>query len=191
MKQLLTLLSLLVCVPAMAQAPSHINWSNTSVFPDEDGILSVQQMPFDKNGFVIARDMHANKFNDQQRGLKGMSECFFNWADCATADKQDFELCEQLGLSVLVAPPEAGRGRHITPGEWMQMTDEEIDTLVQRMVEQGGNSKAIVGYQIADEPSVLAFPKLAVAVAAVRKYAPGKLTHINLYPNYATLWTFD
>jgi len=25
----------------------------------------------------------------------------------------------------------------------------------------------------------------------VRKYAPGKLAHINLYPNYATLWTME
>ena len=183
--------AILVGVLAIAQDPSQMIWSNMSVIPDEDGILSVQQKPFDRNGFVIARDMHVNKFNDQKRGLKNMSECFFNWGDCATSDKQDFELCEQLGLSVLVAPPEAKRGRHILPDEWMKMTDEEIDALVKRMVEQGGNSKAIVGYQIADEPSARAFPKLAVAVAAVRKYAPGKLTHINLYPNYATLWTMD
>jgi len=191
MKKLLALLLLLVCVSAMAQSPSQVKLSHTSAIPDEDGILSIQQKPFDKNGFVIARDMHANKFIDQQRGLKNMSECLFNWADCATADKQDFELCEQLGLSVLVAPAEAGRGRHITPDEWMKMTDEAIDALIKRTVEQSGNSKAIVGYQIADEPSAQAFPKLAVAVAAVRKYAPGKLAHINLYPNYATLWTMD
>ena len=191
MKKFLSLLFVLVCVSAMAQDPSHVQWSNISGIPDEDGILSIQQTPFDVNGFVIARDMHVNKFIDQQRGLKNLSECFFNWGDCATSDKQDFALCEQLGLNVLVAPAEAQRGRHISPGEWIEMTDEEIDALVKRMVEQGGDSKAIVGYQIADEPSVLAFPKLAVAVAAVRKYAPGKLAHINLYPNYATLWTMD
>lgn len=31
------------------------------------------------------------------------------------------------------------------------------------------------------------FPALAKAVRAVRKYAPGKLAYINLFPNYATL----
>ena len=55
------------------------------------------------------------------------------------------------------------------------------------MVEKSGNGKAVLGYTIMDEPSTAAFPKLAKAVAAVKKYAPGKLAHINLYPNYAKL----
>jgi hypothetical protein len=36
-----------------------------------------------------------------------------------------------------------------------------------------------------------AFGALAKAVAAVRKYAPGKLATINLYPNYATIWQMN
>jgi hypothetical protein len=59
------------------------------------------------------------------------------------------------------------------------------------MVEKAAGSKAVIGYTIMDEPGAAAFPKLARAVAAVKKYAPGKLAHINLYPNYATLGAPD
>jgi hypothetical protein len=45
----------------------------------------------------------------------------------------------------------------------------------------------VIGYFIHDEPGVQLFPKLAKAVAAVKKFAPGKLAYINLYPDYATL----
>jgi hypothetical protein len=36
-------------------------------------------------------------------------------------------------------------------------------------------------------PGLRPFAKLAKTVAAVKKYAPGKLAHMNLCPNYATL----
>ena len=178
--------SVVICIAATAQV--HVKWPDMSLIPDEDGILSIKQKPFDVNGFVIGRDLHANRFDDQQRGLKNMAECHFNWADCADGKKQDFKLCEKLGLSVVVA---STGGTHKLGGDWMKMSDEEIDDYIRQKVQEGGKSKAIVGYHICDEPSSLAFPKLALAVAAVRKYAPGKLAPINLYPNYATLWTLD
>ena len=183
----------LICVSTTAQPERlHTKWPLQFEIPDDDGILSIKQKPFDVNGFVIGRDLHVNRFIDQQRGLELMAECFFNWADCSDGAKQDLELCEKLGLSVVVASAESGRkGRHVEGGEWIKMSDQEIDAYVKRMIDQGGNSKAIVGYHIVDEPSALAFPKLAVAVSALRKYAPGKLAPINLYPNYATLWTLD
>jgi hypothetical protein len=45
----------------------------------------------------------------------------------------------------------------------------------------------VIGYFIQDEPGIREFPSLGKAVAAVKKYAPGKLAYINLYPDYATL----
>ena len=54
-----------------------------------------------------------------------------------------------------------------------------------------GKSPAIKGYFIMDEPGVADFPALGKAVAAVKKYAPGKLAYINLFPNYATLGAPD
>ena len=176
----------LICIMVTAQVQDK--WFDMSLISDEDGILSIKQKPFDVNGFVIGRDLHANRFDNQQRGLKYMSECFFNWADCADGKKQDFKLCEKLGLNVVIA---SEGGKHKYGSDWIKMSDEEIDTYIKEMIRQGGKSKAIVGYHICDEPSSLVFPKIAIAVAAVRKYAPGKLAPINLYPNYATLWTLD
>ena len=42
-----------------------------------------------------------------------------------------------------------------------------------------------------DEPGAGDFPALARAVAAVKKYAPGKLAYINLFPDYAVLGALD
>ncbi len=50
---------------------------------------------------------------------------------------------------------------------------------------------AVYGYHISDEPGASYFPALAKAVQAVKKYAPGKLAYINIYPNYATLGAKD
>ena len=54
------------------------NLSSSSSVPDEDGILSIKQKPFDPNNFVVSQDLWTNKFDDQQRDLKYSAECFFN-----------------------------------------------------------------------------------------------------------------
>ncbi len=76
-------------------------------------------------------------------------------------------------------------------GKWREMNDEEIDQTVKQMVEAAGNNPAVLGYFIMDEPGAPAFPALAKAVAAVKKYAPGKLAYINLFPSYATVGAPD
>jgi hypothetical protein len=139
---------------------------------------------FDPESFQILQDFHHNKITHQEKALKGMAECHFTVANCA--DPQDFALCEKLGLAVVVS-----KGPHLEGKQWMKMSDEEIDSYIRDLVKNGGKSKAIIGYHICDEPSSLAFPALAKAVAAVKKYAPGKFAFINLYPSYATLWTMD
>ena len=161
-------------------------WADEPV-TDDDGILRIEDKPFDVNRFVIGRDFHENKFIDQDKGLRGMADCYFNMSDASDGQKQNLSLCKKLGLNTIIS----ARGKHLTGKDWMAMSDEEIDAYVKQMIEDGGKSDAIVGYHICDEPSAMAFPKLAVAVAAVRKYAPGKMATINLYPNYATLWTLD
>lgn len=139
---------------------------------------------FNPGNFQILQDFHHNKIADQQKGLRGMADCHFTVANCA--DPQDFSLCEKLGLAVVVS-----KGPHLEGKDWMKMSDEEIDSYVKDLVAKGGKSKSIIGYHICDEPSSVAFPALAKAVAAVKKYAPGKFAYINLYPSYATLWTMD
>lgn len=139
---------------------------------------------FSPEAFHILRDFHPNKFIYRQSGLEDMRDCHFTVAD--VSDTQDYALCEKLGLAVIVTETP-----HLTGPEWEKLSDAEIDQKVRRMIEKGGKSKAIIGYQLCDEPSATAFPALGKAVAAVKKYAPGKFAYINLYPNYATLWTMD
>ena len=45
---------------------------------------------------------------------------------------------------------------------------------------------ALWGYSIVDEPNASRFPELGKTVDAIRKARPGKLSYINLFPNYAT-----
>lgn len=143
-----------------------------------------ENVHFNPESFQILQDFHHNKIVNQQKALRGMADCHFTVANCA--DPQDLSLCERLGLAVVVS-----KGPHLEGKDWMKMSDEEIDSYVKDLVKKGGNSKAIIGYHICDEPSSVAFPALAKAVAAVKKYAPGKFAYINLYPSYATLWTMD
>jgi len=150
----------------------------------EPVIGKIQKTKFSPDAFLIGRDFHHNKFINREQGLKGMAECHFTVADAA--DPQNYSLCEKLGLSVVVS-----EGPHLTGSDWMKLTDEEIDSYIRNMIKKAGHSKAIIGYHICDEPSSVAFPALAKAVAAVKKYAPGKLATINLYPNYATIWQMN
>ena len=139
---------------------------------------------FSPDAFIISGDFHLNKIVNRKKGLEGMSACHLNVADAA--DPQNYSICKKLGLSVIVS-----RAPHLTPSDWMKFSDEEIDDYVKKMVNKAGRHKTIIGYYLCDEPSALAFPALAKAVAAVKKYAPGKLAVINLYPNYATIWKMN
>ena len=161
--------------------------SAEGVLTDDDGILSIKQKPFDVHKFIIGSDFHMSKFKDQNLLLNGMADCYFNISDASDAKKQNFSLCKKRGLGVVLS----AEGKHLGGGDWMKMSDQKIDAYVKKEVESGKRNKAIIAYHLCDEPSVFAFPKLAVAVAAVHKYAPGIFAAINLYPNYATLMTLN
>lgn len=134
---------------------------------------------FSWDSFHILPDFHLNRFRDQNSGLKGLAECHFTVANAA--NPQNIALCEELGLAVMIT-----EAPHLREKEWAAFTDEEIEEKIKRMVRNGGDSPAIIGYYLADEPHVSSFPALGKAVAAVRKYAPGKLAYINLFPGNGT-----
>lgn len=125
-------------------------------------------------------------FVNREQGLESIAECGFTLA--GFVQPRDLPLCEKLGLAAIMAPPS---GDQPWFGKWRELTDEQIDERVRAMVEQAGDSKAVVGFFLTDEPGTPLFPKLAKAVAAVRKYAPGKLAYINLFPGYATIGAPD
>jgi hypothetical protein len=121
-------------------------------------------------------------FSDPHGGLSSLAESGFTVAGFVRPEQ--LKECERLGLRAIVSRP-AGRI------QWGKLTDEQIDTTIRKLVESAGDSPAVIGYFIEDEPNVREFPALAKAAAAVRKYAPGKMPYVNLYPDYATIGSPD
>jgi hypothetical protein len=122
-------------------------------------------------------------------GLESIADCNFNMAGFVLP--RDLPKCEKLGLGALVLPSEEAFTSFAYTRQWRDLSEQEIDRRVKAMVDSAGNSPAIVGYFIMDEPGVKDFPGLGKAVDAVKKYAPGKLAYVNLYPDYATIGAPD
>ena len=125
-------------------------------------------------------------YRNPKHGLASIAECNFTLAGFVTPE--DLPLCEKLGLAAIMAPAKSDKPWF---GKWREMSDEEIERAVKQMVEGTANHPSVLGYFIMDEPGSPAFPALAQAVAAVKKYAPGKLAYINLFPSYATVGAPD
>lgn len=116
--------------------------------------------------------------------LQSMADCNFNMAGFVLP--KDLRECRKLGLGAILAPSNPAYSNLQYIYEWRKLSDAEIDRRVKRDIANAGSNRAIMGYFISDEPGAQDFPALAKAVAAVRKYAPGKLAYINLFPDYAT-----
>lgn len=128
-------------------------------------------------------DAQVKGFGDS---LQSVAACDFTVAGFVELDQ--LPRCEKLGLKAIIT-----RAREASPGrtKWFGSTDAEIDAAVKARVAGSAGSDTVLGYFIIDEPGVREFPDLAKAVSAVRKYAPGKLSYINLYPGYATIGAPD
>lgn len=122
-------------------------------------------------------------------GLKGIADCNFNMAGFVLP--KDLPRCRKFGLGAIMLTPDPAFTNVQYIYQWKNLSDAEIDRRVKVAVQAAGPDPSIVGYFINDEPGVPDFPALAKAVAAVGKYAPGKLAYINLLPNYATLGAPD
>ena len=128
-------------------------------------------------------------FIDSGDSLKDIADCNFNIAGFIRP--YDIRRVEKLHLKAIMNMYFYINGFNDLPWSWRNLSDEEIDSKVKMLIDSSGNSDAIIGYFLMDEPSALDFPALGKAVAAVKKYAPGKLAYINLFPNYGTLSTLD
>jgi len=111
-------------------------------------------------------------------GILSMRACGFDTVAFVRPDQ--LKRVENAGMRALV-----GRASDLSVN-WRELSDKAIVDRVRKLVDGSGESEALLGYFLADEPSASDFAALGKAVAAVRKYAPGKLAYINLYPNYAT-----
>ena len=127
------------------------------------------------------------EIDQRKHGLSSIQECNFNIGGFVLP--RDLPECEELGIKVIIAPdvPDI----LVWMREWKHLSDEEIDARVKTMVDSAGDSPVVAGYFLTDEPGATCFPALGKAVSAVRKYAPGKLAYINLFPGYATIGAPD
>ena len=123
---------------------------------------------------------------EPEHGLESIADCQFTFA--GFVQPHDVPRCEALGLRAILAPPR--RPRYMAE-EWSSLSDRALDDRVRQTVRDGGDSPAVMGYFVMDEPSAARFPTLGKVVAAFRRHAPGKLAYINLYPNYATIGAPD
>lgn len=122
-------------------------------------------------------------------GLQSIADCDFNMTGFVLP--RDLRECRKLGLSAIMlwTDPAFTNVQYIF--EWRKLSDAQIDRKVRDQVAAAGSNPAVKGFFITDEPGALDFPALAKAVAAVKKYAPGKFAYINLFPEYATLGAPD
>jgi len=126
---------------------------------------------------------------NETNGLDTIAECHFNMAGFVLP--RDLPHCKKLGLGAIVLPTDPAFKSFEYFLEWKKLSDAEIDRRVRDMVRAAGRNPSVAGFFITDEPGVSDFAALGKAVAAVKKYAPGKLAYINLFPDYATLGAPD
>jgi hypothetical protein len=122
-------------------------------------------------------------------GMESIKACDFNMAGFVLP--MDLPRCQKLGLGAIMLSTDTDFTNVNYIYEWKKLSDEQIDARVKNLVRAAGSNPAVAGYFITDEPGAADFPALGKAVAAVKKYAPGKLAYINLFPNYATLGAPD
>lgn len=120
----------------------------------------------------------SDAFAGSRNGMNSLVEC--GYTRIGLVKPSQLPLCDKLHVEAIVCPEQ-----ELTKNQWATMSDQQIDDTIRTLVEQSKHSRSVVGYFITDEPHTREFAALAKAVAAVRKYAPGKIAYINLYPDYA------
>ncbi|MGI6402432.1 MAG: hypothetical protein ACOX0A_10085 [Thermoguttaceae bacterium] len=117
--------------------------------------------------------------------MESMAECeftlsgFVNSVEMAReAEKNGLMCIYETGVDIFDA-------RNLSDEE-IAVKCAEIDERIRTVVEETKDLPNVIGYNLVDEPSCYKFKALAAAVAAVKKYAPGKLAYVNLYPGYAS-----
>jgi hypothetical protein len=123
---------------------------------------------------------------ERKHGLESIKECNFTIAGFLQHTK-DIRRCDKLNIQTLVFGDTDTTTFSYWNRMWADLTDEEIDQKIRKMVERTSRYKSVTGYFLCDEPGASVFPQLAKAVECVKKYAPDKLAYINLFPDYATL----
>ena len=122
----------------------------------------------------------AGDLAESQEYYDGLKECGFTLAGFATTPEQ-LDHCAAAGIKCYYGTKE------IYDYDWQNPpSEEEMKARVAPVVARFNGHPAVHGYYIKDEPVFAEFPGLAQLAGILRRLAPGKEAHINLFPQYAS-----
>lgn len=126
-----------------------------------------------------------SQYQSTEEGIESMKECEFTLS-AFVGDEKGIECAKANGLKYIYElNVEVFDQRKMTEEE-IQAKVAEIDAQVKERVQSTKDDPDAIGYSLRDEPGVYYNRSLAAMVSAVKKYAPGKLAYINLFPGYAS-----
>src|SRR5690349_1022324 len=96
-------------------------------------------------------------FAEPHHGLDSLAECGFTVAGFVRP--RHLKHCEKLGLKAIVSPAK-------WQVEWRKLSDAQIEKAVRDLIKESGDSPALMGYFLTDEPGTPDFAALGKAVAA-------------------------
>ena len=111
--------------------------------------------------------------------IQEMKEAGINIAGFAAV--KDLALFERLGVQVFVSDP------RISGYNFEQALDPElVRRNVQAVAKEVGNSPAVIGFVLRDEPQAKIIPGLRLVAKQIQEIMPGKLLYVNLLPSRAS-----
>lgn len=124
-------------------------------------------------------------YQSLEDAMKSMKECEFTLSGFVDSPEMAREAEKNGLLCIYEAKIDVFDERKLTEEE-IEVKCAAIDERIKSVVEETRDLANVVGYNLVDEPGSYKFRALAAGVAAVKKYAPGKLAYINLFPGYAS-----
>jgi hypothetical protein len=113
---------------------------------------------------------------NDSRQIEWMKEAGINVAGFAGV--KDLVVFERAGLQVFVSDP------RINGYDFEKPLDEGLlRKNVQAVAKEAGNSPAVMGFLLRDEPHAKAMSDLGLVAKLIRELMPGKLPYVNLFPS--------
>jgi len=122
-------------------------------------------------------DVPASFFSEER--IREVADCGINLVMGAYGvemNRQALEYCQKLGVRYMLYDARIGEAMR---------EPERLEELIAAVCADYREYPALHSYHITDEPSADRFPLLARVVEAFRRYDPGHIAYINLFPNYA------
>ncbi len=90
---------------------------------------------------------------------------------------KDLAAYEKAGIKVFVSDPRVGGYDFEKP-----LDEAQVRKNVESLAREVGNSPAVIGFMLTDEPHARAMPSLALVAKVIQEYMPGKWPYVNLFP---------